>query len=187
MRCPQCGTENAEAGSKFCQRCGAALEPGAMQMQQMGAPPAKKGISTTMIIVLVVVAIVVIVIVAGAWVAMNSINRVSHGDIEMSVTNVAYPSNVGGYAPASGQKFVQLTVLMTNSGDLPTVTAYMYFTLKAVGGAEYTADYRDSANMSTSVLPGSTQTLVVTFQVPSTAVPEQLVFEGIFGNAHCDI
>jgi len=188
MRCPNCGTENADTGSKFCQKCGTPLTPEAqMQMgQPMGAPQAKKKMSTTTIVVLVVVAIVVVIIVAGIWIAVSSFNRVTHGDVDMSVTNVSYSANESGITPSSGDRFALLTVRITNNGDLPVITGPTYFTVKA-GGIDYGADLRFASDYTGTILMGSTQSFVVTFEIPSGATPTKLTFNGIFGSATCNV
>lgn len=188
MRCPNCGTENAEVGSKFCQRCGTPLTWEGQQaaQQQLGPPQAAKKMSTTTMIVIAVVAIVVVVIVAGAWIAISSINHVTHGDVDMSVTNVSYPTTTG-YTPAAGNRFVQLTVHIVNNGDMPVVTMYSSFTLKMAGGSEYIADYRFSSSMSSSILAHGSGDVTVTFEAPITATPETLEFNGIFGSASCPV
>lgn len=191
MRCPNCGTENADTGSRFCQKCGTPLtfdaQQAAMQMAQpMGAPPAKKGVSTAAIVIIAVVAVVAIVVIAGVWFAVSSINHVTHGSVDMSVTDVAYPTNLTS-PPATGDKLVQLTVHMTNNGDTMVMSMYTSFKLEITGGAQYMADYRFSDTMSTSLLPGGSATLVLTFETPSSAVPHKLMFNGIFGSAECNV
>lgn len=149
----------------------------------MGAPPAKK--NNTLLIVIIVIVVVVGLVIAGTLLALNAFNNTvnSTSDISMSVIGTATPTSSDySRAPSAGMTYLQVTVSMTNKGDIPTAVSSMWFQLQASGTKYGSTLYVDSDTTSASLLVDGTTTFKVSFEIPATASPQKIFFSPIFGH-----
>ena len=147
----------------------------------MGAPPAKK--NNTLLIVVIVIVVVVGLVIAGTLLALNAFNNTvnSTSDISMTVTGTHTPtSSEYSIAPTTGMTYVQVTVSMTNNGDIPTSVSGIWFELQASGTRYPYTLYVNSDTTSATILVGGTTTFKVSFEIPSTASPQKIFFSPIF-------
>jgi hypothetical protein len=150
----------------------------------MGPPPAKKK-SNTMLIVVIVIIVVIAVVVAGTLLVINSLNNTVNNvtDVTMTVTSSRTPaSSEYSMAPATGMKYFQVTVSMTNSGDMLTSVSPLWFQLQASGTKYGYTPYVTSDSSSGSLLPGASDSFTVSFAIPSSATPQKIFFTPIFGH-----
>ena len=185
MRCPNCGSESPD-DVKFCQRCGAPL--GGQQMAgpayaAPGAPPKKKSMLVPIIIIVVVV--IVVLAVVGTILALNAFNNATDQELKITVTNVGTPT--ASVPPASGNKYVQLTLSIKNNDNLPLTVSDTFFTLEASTGTYHPTTNVASDTFGTVIMSGGTSSYLISFEIPSTASPEKIVFSGVFGNAEANV
>ncbi len=191
MRCPNCGSESPD-DVRFCQRCGAPLggavgAPGAPPgyYQPPPPPPAKKS-NMVWIIVVVVVAIIVVLAVVAALLASSFFHSATHQDLEMTVTNVGTPTSfiVG---PAAGDKYVQLTILVDNNGQLPLTLSNIYFSVDTSTGVYQATSNVNSDTMGAIVYAGGSTMYFVSFEVPNSATLEKVTYSSPFGSAEANV
>jgi hypothetical protein len=124
-------------------------------------------------------------VIAGTLLALNAFNNTvnSTSDISMSVIGTATPTSSDySIAPSAGMTYIQVTVSMTNDGNLPTAVDGFLFHLQA-SGTRYsytTAVTTDSS--SKTIMAGETITFNVSFPIPTTASPQKIYFSPILGH-----
>jgi hypothetical protein len=149
----------------------------------MGAPPAPKKNNTTLWIVVVIIVVVLAVVIAGTLLALSVFNNVTNQDISMTVLGTSNPSSSDySIAPSSGMTYIQVTVSMTNNGDIPTAVSGIWFQIQASGTKYSATTHVTSDTTSTSLLVGSTATFKVSFEIPITASPQKIIYNPILGH-----
>jgi hypothetical protein len=149
----------------------------------MGAPPAKK--NNTLLIVVIVIVVVVGLVIAGTLLALNAFNNTvnSTSDVSMSVIGTATPTSSDySIAPSAGMTYLQVTVSMTNKGDIPTAVSSIWFQLQASGTKYSSTQYVNTDSTSASLLVDGTTTFKVSFEIPTTASPQKIIYTPIFGH-----
>jgi hypothetical protein len=101
-------------------------------------------------------------------------------------------TNVGGFSPESGMKFIKIyaTISNLNAKDRP-VSPYD-FKLKGTNGNVYSLDVRSAfaANAMQSVTktqPGDKLTGNLVFNVPHDMVPQNLTYQDMWDTASCNV
>jgi hypothetical protein len=152
----------------------------------MGAPPAPAKKNNTLLIVVIVIVVVVGLVVAGTLLALNAFNNAatSTSDLSMTVTGTHTPtSSEYSIAPTTGMTYIQVTVSMTNKGDLATSVSSIWFELQASGTKySFTPLVNTDTQTSPMLLPGGTTTYKVSFSIPDTATPQKIFYNPILGH-----
>jgi hypothetical protein len=151
----------------------------------MGAPPAPAKKNNTILIVVIVIVFVVGLVIAGTLLALNAFNNTvnSTSDISMSVIGTATPTSSDySIAPSAGMTYLQVTVSMTNNGDIPTAVSGIWFQLQASGTKYSYTTMVNTDSTSASLMVGGTATFKVSFEIPSTASPQKIIYTPIFGH-----
>ena len=151
----------------------------------MGAPPVSAKKNNTMLIVVVVIVVVVGLVIAGTLLALNAFNNTvnSTTDISMTVTGTRTPASTEySIAPATGKTYLQVTVSMTNNGDIPTAVSGIWFELQASGTRYPYTPMVTSDTTSATLMVGGTTTFKVSFEIPTTASPQKIIYTPIFGH-----
>ena len=78
--------------------------------------------------------------------------------------------------------YIQVTVSMTNDGDLPTAVSGIFFELQASGTRYGYTTMVTSDTYSATIPVGGTATFSVSFEIPSTASPQKIIFSPILGH-----
>jgi len=147
----------------------------------MGAPPAKK--NNTLLIVIIVIVVVVGLVIAGTLLALNAFNNATNQDVSMNVVGTRTPASTEySIAPSSGMTYIQVTVSVTNNGNLPTALEGLFFHIQASGTRyDYTMNVNTDSDSNT-LLVDDTATFKVSFEIPITASPQKIIFNPIFGH-----
>jgi hypothetical protein len=151
----------------------------------MGAPPAAAKKNNTMLIVIIVIVVVVGLVVAGTLLAMNAFNHAVNqtSDISMTVTSHRTPaSSEYSTPPTTGNTYVQVTVSMTNNGDVITTVSGIWFQIQASGTKYSWTPFVTSDTTSATIPVGGTASFTVSFLIPSTATPTKIFYTPIFGH-----
>ena len=151
----------------------------------MGAPPVPKKKNNTMLIVIIVIVVVVGLVIAGTLLALSAFNNTvnSTSDISMSVIGTATPtSSEYSIAPSTGMTYIQVTVSMTNNGDIPTAVSGIWFQLQASGTKYGYTPMVTSDTTSATILVGGSTTFKVSFEIPTTASPQKIFYNPIIGH-----
>jgi hypothetical protein len=151
----------------------------------MGPPPAPKK-NNTILIVVVVIVVVLALVIAGTLLALNAFNHTVNQstDISMSVTGTRTPaSSEYTISPSSGRTYVQVTISMTNNGDIVQAVSSIFFHLQA-SGTRYGSllSVVNTDTYSATIPVGGTTTFKVSFDIPDTASPQKIIFTPIFGH-----
>jgi len=180
MRCPSCGRENVE-GSSFCSVCGNPIIVGGSHAasafrQPIGQQTAKK--SNTGLIVAIVVIVIVAIIIVGAIAAMTAVNDATTTKVSMNVANsreVVDPL----FSPSAGNRFVQLTVTMTNNERSTITLSPFEFHILAGDGSSYDYAMLIDNTVPSGLAAGSTATFSITFEVPTDKTPTKLTYQAL--------
>jgi len=151
----------------------------------MGAPPAAKKSNTVLIIVIVVI-VVVGLVVAGTLLALSAFNHAVDQTSDVSMTGASTRTPAASeysMAPGTGMTYVQVTVTITNKADIPTAISDVWFQLQA-SGTKYTfTPYVNTDTYSTTMPVGGSVTFKVSFEIPSTAIPQKIIYNPILGHS----
>ncbi len=151
----------------------------------MGAPYAPPKKNHTMLIVVIVILVVVAVVIAGTLFVIMSINNTVNNvtDVSMTVTSTRTPtSSEYSIAPTSGMTYFQVTVSMTNHGDMVTSVSGIWFELQASGTKYSYTPFVTSGTSSATIMPGGSTSFTVTFEIPTSATPQKIYFTPLFGH-----
>jgi hypothetical protein len=151
----------------------------------MGAPPAPAKKNNTVLIVVIVIVVVVGLVIAGTLLALNAFNNTVNqtSDVSMTVTGTHTPtSSEYTVAPAAGKTYFQVTVSMTNNGDIPTMVSGMLFELQASGIKYPYTPLVTSDTDSDTILVDETITFNVSFEIPTSATPQKIFYNPILGH-----
>ena len=151
----------------------------------MGAPPVPAKKNNTMLIVVIVIVVVVALVIAGTLLALNAFNHAVNqtSDISMTVIGTRTPTaSEYTVAPTAGNTYVQVTVSMTNNGDILTAVSGIFFELQASGTKYSYTTLVTSDTYSASIAVGGTTTFKVSFEIPTSASSQKIIFSPIFGH-----
>jgi len=149
----------------------------------MGAPPVPAKKNNTILIVVVVIVVVLALVIAGTLMVLNTFNHAVTSDISMTVTDTRTPASTEyTIAPTAGNTYVQVTVSMTNNGDMITAVSGIFFELQA-SGTKYSYTPQVTSDTYSATIPaGGTATFSVSFEIPLTASPQKILFTPILGH-----
>jgi opacity protein-like surface antigen len=143
-------------------------------------PPPPKKDNTGVLIAVVVVIILVVAIVASAWAISNAWSQVPWEDIDrtdLDMTVMFRDNNPPQLAdPGENNKFVQLTVSLTNNRSSDLVLTPNDFLLETADGFSY--GYSQNVPNTLNVTLSEDQTVVfkIGFEIPEGSTPTLLRF-----------
>jgi len=177
-KCNRCGMDVADE-AQYCFRCGNDLAP-ARNVAPTYVPPQPKKDNTGVIIAVVVVIILVVAIVASAWAISNAWSQVPWEDIDrtdLDMTVISRDNNPPQLAdPGENNKFVQLTVSLTNNRSSDLILTPYDFLLETADGFSY--GYSQNVPNTLNVTLSKDQTVVfkIGFEIPQGSTPTLLRF-----------
>jgi len=181
MRCNKCGREILDNAS-FCPHCGNKI---GASLGTTITPVVGSKKDSNALLAFVVVVVVVVVIVAGLYIVLTAARQVAKDIVtaDVRITVLSKTSSVYTYfSPDSGKEFVQLTVVFENNGDSSLSLASYEFEVEVVGGARYDSTWKVTDTVPASIAPGGSATFTMAFEIPDSAVPQNLVYQALFEN-----
>lgn len=182
MRCNKCGRDISD-NTNFCSHCGNRVGQSGGTTDIPGAVESKK--KTNEVAVLLVVLVVVVVVIAGIYIAAIAIREaardITNAKVEITVLSSAAPNDCI-FPPETGSKYVQLTVVFVNKDDNSLSLSSFEFEIEVAGGARYDSTWNVEDTVPASIAPGGSATFTIAFEIPSTAVPQKLIYKSLFEN-----
>jgi len=175
MQCNKCGRELPD-NVGFCSSCGNRISVDAPFAPPPVAEPKKSNMA-----LIVVIIVVVIVAVAGIGTYLviragqEAVNDIGNNDVDLTVTGTSVIPD-GSWPPASGNRYMQLTIHLVNNEDHLITVSLMDFELKTSDGVRHDPTTAVDDTVPGLVMMGGSTTFTVCFEIPITATPQTLIF-----------